>query len=167
LEIAADGEATVSNRQAGGEPDPAPQDIPTQAPWASWWLWLWGVVAVTLIVLVFVLPFKWWALAALVSFGKMEALGLLRPNDPYPPLTQVIRKYVPRWVAYTLIYGCTGGAGATWFKFPHPVQLALLVGLLGWFTAHFDVAFDDAAAGEERAKYQRVAALLPRKRGTP
>ena len=54
------------------------------ADWADWWLWSWGVVAVTLIVLVFtpLLSFKWWAVAAGIGFGTMEGLGLWHPRDP-------------------------------------------------------------------------------------
>jgi fatty acid desaturase len=128
-----------------------------QEPWETWWLWLWGVVAVALIVLIFFLPFKWWGVAALVGFGTLEGFGLSSPDDGYPPLTQAIRKYVWRWLAFGLIYGVVGGAGATWLKYPHPWRVALLVGLLGWFTAHFDVTYDNDAAEQERAKYQMVA----------
>ena len=79
--------------------------------WARWWLWLWAAVAVALIALFFVMPLKWWAVAALAGFGTMEGIGLIRPDDPYPPLTHVIRRYVPRWAAFTAIYGFAGGAG--------------------------------------------------------
>ena len=139
-------------------------DRPVPVPWATWWIWLWGVVAVALVAVVFFIPFKWWAVAALAGFGTMETTGLLRQNDPYPPLTEVIRDYVPRWVAFSLIYGCTAGAGATWFKFRHPLRLALLVALLGWFTAHFDVTFDHPSMEQERAKYQRLARAVLRRR---
>jgi hypothetical protein len=138
-----------------------------QQPWSTVWLWGWGVVAVALIVSIQFVAFKWWAFATLVGFGAMEGVGLLRPHDPYPPLTQVIREYVPRWVAFSLIYGIVGGAGATWFKVRHPLRVALLVGLLGWFTAHFDVTFDDGAATEERVKYQRLARLVAKRGARP
>src|SRR5438128_2516686 len=123
--------------------------------WARWWLWLWGTVAIGLLVAAFLVPFKWWAVAAAAGFGAMEGYGLAHPNDAYPPLTQVIRRYVPRWVAFSAIYGFTGAAGATWLKLPHPARLGLLFALLGWFTAHFDVTFDDDVLQEERAKLRR------------
>lgn len=126
------------------------------ARWARWWIWLWGVVAVTLLVLAFFLPFKWWALAAAVGFGALEAFGLLRANDAYPPLTQVIRKYVPRWAAFTAIYAYTGAAGGAWLDLPHPEKLALLFGLLGFLTTHFDVTFDERLEGQEREKHERL-----------
>jgi hypothetical protein len=132
-----------------------------QAPWATWWIWLWGVVAGGLIVSVcFRAPFMWWSLAALVGFGVMEGYGLSNADDPYPPLTEVIREYIPRWAAFALIYAAVGLAGGTWFRFPHRWELGALVGLLGWFTAHFDVTFDAAAIQQENAKYQWYAQKL-------
>jgi hypothetical protein len=137
-------------------------------PWARWWLWLWGGVAVALLVLIFFLPFRWWAVAAAVGFGTMEGLGLVKPDDPYPPLTHVIRRFVPRWVAFTAIYGFTGAAGSVWLHISTPLRLAALFALLGWFTTHFDVAFDTTKSLEERGKYRLLAArmklMLPRNR---
>lgn len=124
--------------------------------WARWWIWMWGVVAVGLIVLAFLIPFKWWALAALVGFGSMEAIGLAHPNDAYPPLTHVIRRYVPRWLAFTAIYGVTGAAGGVWLDFAAPTRLGLLFALVGWLTTHFDVTFDQEIEAEERAKHRRL-----------
>jgi len=37
---------------------------------------------------------------------------LINPNDAYPPLTQVIHRYVPQWAAFGAIYGITAAAGA-------------------------------------------------------
>jgi hypothetical protein len=129
---------------------------------------LWGVVALGLIALVFFLPVKWWALAAAGGFGVMEGIGLHNPNDPYPPLTHVIRQYVPRWAAFTAIYGFTGAAGGVWFRVSSPERLGALFALLGWFTTHFDVTFDKDKVIEERIKRQRiiagVARVLPFKR---
>ncbi len=129
---------------------------PIRAKYQTWWVWLWGVVALGLIALLFYLPFVWWALAALVMFGTMEGIGLA-VGGRYPPLTDVIASYVPRWVAFTLIFALVGAAGATWYHVTHPVRIAALVGLLGWFTAHFDVTF---ASIVERAKYRRLATAV-------
>jgi hypothetical protein len=124
--------------------------------WARWWLWLWGVVALGLIGLIFVWPFKWWALVAVIGFGTMEGVGLVHTNDPYPPLTHVIRRFVPRWIAFTAIYGFTGAAGSVWLRISRPQKLGTLFALLGWFTTHFDVTFDETKTGEERAKYKKL-----------
>jgi hypothetical protein len=134
-------------------------------PWAHWWLWLWGAVAIALIALTFFIPFKWWAAAAAAGFGTMEAIGLRRPNDPYPPLTHVIRRYVPRWAAYAAIYGFTGAAGSVWLTISKPQRLGPLFALLGWFTTHFDVTFDSELEQQERAKRQRLVAKVLRRGG--
>jgi hypothetical protein len=130
----------------------------TSQGWARWWLWLWGVVAVSLLVLVFLLPFRWWAIGAAVGFGTLEGIGLARTDDAYPPLTHVIRRYVPRSVAFTAIYGFMGGAGSVWFEIRRPWRLALFAALLGWFTTHFDVTFDDDTLVQERRKNERLRA---------
>jgi hypothetical protein len=129
--------------------------------WARWWLWLWGAVATGLLAAVFLIEFKWWAICAAIGFGVMEGVGLLRPHDPYPPLTQVIHKFVPRWVAFTAIYGFVGAAGGVWFKFPRPYRLAAIFALLGWLTTHFDTTFSERKTLEERSKYRRIVRMLP------
>ena len=131
-------------------------------PWARWWLWLWGAVAVALLVLIFFLPFRWWALLAGVGFGTMEGIGLVHPDDPYPPLTHVIRRFLPRWVAFTAIYGFTGAAGSVWLHISTPEKLGALFAMLGWFTTHFDVTFDSSKSLEERVKYQMIAGTARR-----
>lgn len=124
--------------------------------WALWWIWLWTAVTTVLLILLFFLPFKTWAVLAVVLFGLPELIGIVKRDDAYPPLTHVICRYVPRWIAFTLIYAFTGAAGGHWFGFARPVALAGLVGLLGWFQTHFDVAFDAQKRQEERDKYQRI-----------
>jgi hypothetical protein len=131
----------------------------TEVRWARWWVWLWGSVAITLLVLLWVIPFKWWGLLAGIGFGTMEGIGLLRDDDAYPPLTHVIRRYVPRWLAFTLIYGILGGAGGHWFHLPNATGVGFLFGLLGWLTAHFDATFDGEAKRQERAKRANLKAL--------
>ncbi len=49
------------------------------------WVFLWGV-----------LPWIAWALA----FGFLEWRGLAHPSDGLPPLTQVVRRYVPAWLVF-------------------------------------------------------------------
>jgi hypothetical protein len=151
-----------------GSPEPRrPVQAAGAVTWARWWVWLWGAVAVVLIALTFFIPFKWWAGAAVAGFGTMEAIGLLRPNDPYPPLTHVIRRYVPRWAAFTAIYGFTGAAGSVWLTISKPQRLGPLFALLGWFTTHFDVTFDSDLEHQERAKRQQLIAKVFRRGGEP
>jgi hypothetical protein len=131
--------------------------------WNQLWIWAWGVVAIGLIGSVwFRAPFMAWSVAALTFFGTMEGYGITHQHSAYPPLTQVIREYIPRWLAFSLIYGCTGLAAGTWFRFHNRVGLALLTGLLGWFTAHFDTTFDNQAVLQESTKYAWYADRLGR-----
>lgn len=118
--------------------------------WAPWFVVLWGVVAVTALVLMFFLPFKIWSIAAAVGFGTMEGVGLVREKDAFPPLTFLIRRYLPRWLAFAAIYALVGGAGAYWFRISRAERVAGMFALLGWLTAHFDLTYD-----EELPKLQR------------
>lgn len=42
-------------------------------------------------------PWVVWALASLGVFGLLEWNGLRKAGDEHPPLTHVIREYVPAW----------------------------------------------------------------------
>lgn len=110
--------------------------------WKKWWIVLWAVIFVGLVVSVFLLPFREWAIAATVLFGIPELIGLLRKLDPYPPLTHVTRYYLPRWVTFTLIYALVGAVGAFWLGFAHPWKIGGVFALLGWLTSHFDITYD-------------------------
>jgi hypothetical protein len=127
----------------------------------TWWCCLFGAVAVGLIVSVWLrAPLKAWAVAAFLTFGVMEAIGVAFLEKGYPPLTQIVVEYIPRWIAFTVIYFSTGMAGATWFHVRERFWLAVLVGLLGWFTVHFDTAFDNKLMDRERTKYAWYADRL-------
>ena len=132
-----------------------------QQPWCTWWVWAWGVVAVGLLAMIAArVPFYIWLPITAGTFGPMEGYGLSRSEDPYPPLTQVVREYVPRWLAFSLIYGAVGLGGGTWFHFAHRWWLAALGALLGWLTAHFDATYDAPAVQQENLKYQWYAQRL-------
>ena len=131
------------------------------------WCALWGVVSVGLIVAVwFRASFGVWLIVVFCTFGVMEPIGVLNVSKRLPPLTQVIVDYVPRAIAFSLIYFSTGMAATTWFHFRERFRLALLVGLLGWFTAHFDTAFDNKMMARENLKYAWYAERLGLKRAS-
>jgi hypothetical protein len=112
-------------------------------PWALWFVALWGAVAVGLIVSLFFLPFRTWSWIAGVAFGSMEGIGLRGSHDPLPPLTQLIRRYVPRYLAFPAIYGLVGAAGAYWFRLPRPQWIGALFAVLGWLSDHFTTTYSN------------------------
>ena len=130
-------------------------------PWSTWWVLLFGAVAVGLLIAVCLrAPFQYWAPLAALTFLPMELYGLRDASDPYPPLTQITREWCPRWLTFLLIYGFAALAGGTWFHFHRRWWLAALGALLGWLTAHFDVTYDAPAVAQENAKYQWYATKL-------
>jgi hypothetical protein len=110
--------------------------------WARWWLVLWAVNTVVLIALAFFVPVRVWATAVLVGFGVPEAIGLRRA-DRYPPLTYVLRAFLPRWFVHTAIFGLWGTVAAYWFAFPRPIAMGAMFALLGWLQDHFDDVFEN------------------------
>ena len=110
--------------------------------WAPWFVVLWLIVVIVAAALMFVLSFKAWSIVAAIGLGGMELVGNLRSEDAFPPLTWVIRRWLPRWLAFTLIYGAVGGAGAYWFHIAQAERVAGIFALLGFLTAHFDVTYD-------------------------
>lgn len=112
--------------------------------WKRWWVTMWAVIFVGLMVSVFLLPFRDWAIAATFLFGVPELVGLYRKLDPYPPLTHVTRYYLPRWVTFTAIYGLVGACGAFWLGFQAPWRIGGIFALLGWLSSHFDITYDSS-----------------------
>lgn len=111
--------------------------------WARWWVALWAADVAVLVPAAFLLPFRRWSALAAALFGVPEAIGLARRGDAYPPLTLVIRRYVPRWLCFTALYGLWAGAAAWWLGFPHPARLGALFALLGWAHSHFDLTYSE------------------------
>lgn len=130
----------------------------TEQGWYRWWVWLWGLLAVALLSIGFthILGFRVWAPITGVVLGGMEIYGLRGPNDPYPPLTDVLAEFLPRTPAITLLYGVTVAEGAKWLHLPHPIGLTAVFALLGFLTAHFDARYDERSMEQERRKWERI-----------
>lgn len=111
--------------------------------WSRLWLVMWVAIVAALLGAAFSLPFEHWALAATVGFGLPEGFALLKRADAYPPLTYVTRHFLPKWLAFTLIYGLVGTVGTFWFGAQHPLRMGALAALLGWLTAHFDTVYSE------------------------
>lgn len=88
-----------------------------------------------------------WATAFVVLFLLPELVGLSSSTDTLPPLTHVVRLWVPRWVTYTLTFGLGAWMiGAWWERAVHPLIMAVLVaGMVGWLVEHWRAAYDEWA----------------------
>lgn len=109
---------------------------------------MWAFFSVGLLTIVFFVPF-WptWLVLAFLFFGVPEAIGISATGDAFPPLTHVIRHFLPNYIAFPLIYGLFGAIAATWMGFPRPWPLGALFALLGWLTDHFQVTYFDPDPG--------------------
>ena len=49
-----------------------------------------------------------WFVGTLVTFGILEWMALKDPHDLHPPLTQVIKRFVPRFLIALVVFGFCG-----------------------------------------------------------
>jgi hypothetical protein len=105
---------------------------------------MWGVIMLTLLPLAFFIPFRHWAFCAAAGFGIPELVAVLRRNDAYPPLTQVIHHYSWRWVTLTAVWALGAAIYASWFLEDPPLGwIAFGAGIFGWITDHLTTTFDE------------------------
>lgn len=111
--------------------------------WSSWFVGLWVVVVLVCGLAALFVSFKIWVALVTVGFGTLELIGLRKREDRYPTLTDMIGRYVPRWLAFFVIWFWTGLVGSIWLGFPERLQwrVAALLGWLGWVTSHFDLEY--------------------------
>jgi hypothetical protein len=112
-----------------------------------WWVGLWAANVVALAALLAVgVSTVAWASAFLVLFMLPELVGLRVRGDSLPPLTYVMRRYVPRWVPDAVTWGVAGWMFVAWVLAgvaEHPVIVAaMILGTAGWLTNHWDVTYD-------------------------
>lgn len=107
---------------------------------------MWVAIAAALLTSVFFMGIWHWLTLTLFAFGIPEFIGTLKQDDRYPPLTHVIVRYVDREIAFPLLFGFAGAIGAYWFGVPRPQNMGLLVGLIGWLSAHFDRRYEQSDA---------------------
>lgn len=114
-----------------------------------WWVLMWAFNVVVLVVLLasHAKPAVWLSVAA-VLFFLPEWLGLRVSNDQWPPLTQVVRKYVPRWMVYPALGAAATWAIIHWWDRPHHVLISvIIVAVAFWMADHFDTTFDQPSGG--------------------
>ena len=110
--------------------------------WNRWWILMWIVVAAIILTSAFFVSFGTLSLMILFGFGIPEAIGIYKKKDSLPPLTYVIRRYIPRWLTFTAMGAYVGAFGAYWFGFKHIWRWPLFMGLIFWTINHFIVTYD-------------------------
>ena len=121
-------------------------DILPITQWSRVWIGMWIVIAIGLLTSVFFMGVWHWLTLTLFAFGIPESVGTLKQDDRYPPLTHIIVRFVDREIAFPLLFGFTGAIGAYWFHVLRPLSMGLLVGLIGWLSAHFDRRYEQSDA---------------------
>jgi hypothetical protein len=95
-----------------------------------------------------------------VFFGPMEYWGVRKANDKYPPLTHVIRRRFPSWLAFPVMFATitalVARSGALeWY----PVGLlAFAAASLGWLTEHFIATYSEVERSTSLDQRTRRAA---------
>ena len=117
--------------------------------WNTAWQVMWLLTSPIWAVLAFLFPIRptWFAIwlgIFAVLFGIPEGIAIHRDEDAYPPLTHMIRHFLPDDFAFPLLYGVLGAAAARWLGV-EPALRYLGVGIgfaiLGWVTIHFTVTY--------------------------
>lgn len=107
-------------------------------------LWVWNVAALAVYAALHFPP-RDFAASLLVGFLLPEMVGLRRHRDALPPLTYVVRRYVPRWVPTAVTFGV--GAWMAFAFLPvveHPAVVgSAIAGLVGWLDNHWAVTYSD------------------------
>jgi hypothetical protein len=126
-----------------------------KADWHPLWQLMWVLTTPTWIAIAFCFSVtgtrELWFLPApavapaafFVLFLVPELLSIKTPNDAFPPLTHMIRGYVPDDAAFPAIYILIGSLGGRWFGLPSTriVGLGFVVAMLGWLTIHFTMSY--------------------------
>jgi hypothetical protein len=118
----------------------------SSAKYAPAYLALWGLAASASVVSYFGVSQLMWAAETAVSFFGLETFALYmlqRGNTRWPPLTFAVRRYTPRWLAFSLLYSLVGYEVIRAVEAGRNLIAATLIGFIGWLTAHFDVTFDE------------------------
>ena len=114
--------------------------------WSPAWVVMWVVNMLALVGLELygVAPVTWGS-AFLALFLAPELVALRRHKDALPPLTYVVRRYVPRWIPTAVSFGIgTWLAVAWWPRVSHPLLVVIgIASFVGWLTNHWDVTYSE------------------------
>lgn len=106
--------------------------------WYRWWVIGWTVLLVVTTLAVFLLPWWWWLIIMALGFGIPEAWAIWHQPSSTPPLTSIIRRYLPSWAAYGLFGYLIGGIPAFLIAGPgYGVLIGFVVGFAFWWLEHF------------------------------
>lgn len=111
--------------------------------WSPWFIALWVVAVGSSAIAFWLVSTREWAALTGVEFMVLETVGLLKSGDGKPPLTFVMRRYVPRWLAFPLLYFLIGSQVIAAVEAGEPFVASALVGFLGWVTSHFDITYTE------------------------
>jgi hypothetical protein len=109
--------------------------------WSPWFVTLWIIAILSSTIAFWVWSTRAWAALTGVEFMTLEIIGLLKSGDGKPPLTYIMRRYVPRWLAFPLLYFLIGSQIITAVLAGEVLIASSLVGFLGWTTSHFDITY--------------------------
>jgi len=106
--------------------------------WHRWWVLGWSALLVVIVLAVVFLPWWWWLVIAAVGFLGPELWAVTHEPSSTPPLTSILRRYVPSWVAFPLLGSLVGGIVAFWIAGPFiGLMIGLAAGLGFWLIEHF------------------------------
>jgi hypothetical protein len=106
--------------------------------WNGEFLFLWVANVCSLLGLAFVLDLEHWLASFLLLFFVPEMVGLRRHRDSLPPLTYVVRRFLPQWLPTGLTFAF-GALLAVLFQ--SPLFWIGDAAMVGWLTEHWAVTY--------------------------
>lgn len=107
--------------------------------WHRWWVWGWPITLAFTVAVASVLEWYWWVPLAIVTFVAPELYAIAREPSATPPLTSIIRRYVPAWAAFPVLAGCTGFVTTALLNDSAGLSIAVFSSsfIVGWGIEHF------------------------------
>lgn len=106
--------------------------------WSRPFVLMWAVNCLALAVMAFFLDLPHWLGTFGLLFFVPEMIGLLRHKDSLPPLTFVVRRYLPQWLPTALTFGFGAMLATLWHS---PLFWIGDAAMCGWLTEHWAVTY--------------------------